>query len=100
MELKDVREKQMLARSGYLRAHGGYIPAAAFRERRHFFAAKVMSYSLFLPLNIANIIHHFVLLWSIFVTNSYRRTRSLCRLLTSCLDAARSQRIPGRCCWS
>ena len=43
VELKDVREKQMLARSGYLRAHGGYIPAAAFRERRHFFAAKVLS---------------------------------------------------------
>ena len=41
MELKDVREKQMLTRSGYLRAYGGYIPLAAFRERRHFFAAKV-----------------------------------------------------------
>ncbi len=41
MELKDVREKQMLTRSGYLRAYGGYIPVAAFRERRHFFAAKV-----------------------------------------------------------
>ena len=36
-----MREKQMLTRSGYLRAHGGYIPAAAFRERRQFFAAKV-----------------------------------------------------------
>ena len=42
VELKDVREKQMLTRSGYLRAHGGYIPLAAFRERRHFFAAKVL----------------------------------------------------------
>jgi len=41
VELKDVREKQMLTRSGYLRAYGGYIPLAAFRERRHFFAAKV-----------------------------------------------------------
>ena len=54
VELKDVREKQMLARSGYLRAHGGYIPAAALRERRHFFAAKVQMTKRILLANFHN----------------------------------------------
>ena len=39
--MKEVREKQAIARSGFLRGHGGYLTAAAFRERRAYFAAKV-----------------------------------------------------------
>ena len=42
VELKEVREKQALTRSGFLRGHGGYLTAAAFRERRAYFAAKVL----------------------------------------------------------
>lgn len=41
VELKEVREKQAIARSGFLRGHSGYLTAAAFRERRAYFAAKV-----------------------------------------------------------
>lgn len=41
VETKEVREKQAIARSGFLRGHGGYLTAAAFRERRAYFAAKV-----------------------------------------------------------
>ena len=40
VELKEVREKQALTRSGFLRGYGGYLTPAAFRERRAYFAAK------------------------------------------------------------
>ena len=41
VDLREVREKQAITRSGFLRGHGGYLTAAAFRERRAYFAAKV-----------------------------------------------------------
>lgn len=41
VEMKEVREKQALTRSGFLRGFGGILTAAAFRERRAYFAAKV-----------------------------------------------------------
>ena len=41
VELKEVREKQALARSQLLRAAAGSIPESGFRQRRAYFAAKV-----------------------------------------------------------
>lgn len=40
VDTKELREKQQLARSQVLRANAGFIPEAAFRERRQYFAAK------------------------------------------------------------
>ncbi|KAK9837444.1 hypothetical protein WJX81_003249 [Elliptochloris bilobata] len=40
VELKEVREKQALARSQLLRAAAGFIPESGFRQRRAYFAAK------------------------------------------------------------
>ena len=36
-----MRRKMALARSGLLRANAGWIPEAAFRQRKAFFVAKV-----------------------------------------------------------
>ncbi len=41
VELKEVREKQALARSQLLRAAAGFIPESGFRQRRAYLAAKV-----------------------------------------------------------
>ena len=41
VELKEVREKQALARSQLLRAAAGFIPESGFRQRRAYFSAKV-----------------------------------------------------------
>lgn len=41
VELKEVREKQALARSQLLRAAAGFIPESGFRQRRSYFSAKV-----------------------------------------------------------
>lgn len=41
VDMKELREKQQVARSQVLRTNHGYITEAAFRERRHYFTAKV-----------------------------------------------------------
>ena len=43
VDMKELREKQQIARSQALRTNQGYIPEAAYRERRHYFTAKVAS---------------------------------------------------------
>mmetsp|Transcript_308 Transcript_308/g.888 ORF Transcript_308/g.888 Transcript_308/m.888 type:complete len:256 (+) Transcript_308:358-1125(+) len=40
VDMKELREKQQVARSQVLRTNHGYITEAAFRERRHYFTAK------------------------------------------------------------
>ena len=45
VDLKELREKQALARSQLMRANAGYIPASAIQQRRNFFTAKV-SYAI------------------------------------------------------
>lgn len=37
----EIRAKMAVARAGLLRGAGGFIPDAGFRQRRHFFLAKV-----------------------------------------------------------
>ena len=41
VDIKELREKQALARSQLMRSNAGYIPAFAVQQRRHFFNAKV-----------------------------------------------------------
>lgn len=41
VDVKELREKQALARSQLMRANAGYIPAFAVQQRRNFFTAKV-----------------------------------------------------------
>jgi len=41
VDVKEVKEKQALARSQLLRQGYGFLPESAFRQRQKYFAAKV-----------------------------------------------------------
>ena len=43
VEMKELKEKQVLARSQMLRGAYGYLTEAAFRQRKAYLAAKVCS---------------------------------------------------------
>lgn len=43
VEMKELKEKQALARSQMLRSNLGYLTESAFRQRKAYFAAKVSS---------------------------------------------------------
>ena len=40
--MNELREKQQIVRSQTLRNNHGYLPEAAYFERRHYFVAKVI----------------------------------------------------------
>ena len=49
VDLKEVREKQALARSQLLRQAYGFLPENAFKQRQKYFAAKVNTTTWFKP---------------------------------------------------
>ena len=47
VEMKEVKEKQALARSQMLRGAFGFITEGAFRQRKSYFTAKVWKHPIF-----------------------------------------------------
>ena len=101
VDVKELREKQLVARAGMLRGSHGYIPEAAFYERRNFFIDKVCT-SCQRVGHLEVLTSHVAMLgcycrWKIILTSSdvqSQRSRFENRCLQCCIICCFIKKLP------